>query len=191
MTAELQLQEVELEWAYRFLGFGPLVLVSTTDGMRGDVAAVAWCAPCAKEPPRLMISIGKSHKTYKNIMKTGYFGINVPTVDQLPLAMYCGSKSGHKVDKVADWPIKVYHGKVLDRLPLVEACAAWLECKIVPGVEAGEQSIIVAEAVAARCRPGVLRPDHSWDVERFPTLHHLGGRRFLAGDRLAIADPVE
>jgi len=187
MAEQFEIQQVELEWAYRFLGFGPVVLVSTTDGMKGDVSTVAWSAPCAKNPPRFVVSIGKEHKTYRNIMQTGYFGINVPTVDSLDLVMYCGTRSGHKVDKVADYPIAVRPGVVLDRLPLVQACAAWLECRLVPGVEAGTQSVIVAEAVAASCRVGVLNADHTWTLEAFPSLHPLGGRKFLAGSEVVLS----
>jgi len=183
--------ELDLGWAYRFLGYGPLVLVSTTDGTIGDVSTVAWCAPCAKKPPTFMVSIGKSHKTYKNIMKTGYFGINLPTVEALDLVMYAGTVSGNDTDKLAARKIPVGYGRKLDKLPLMKDCVAWLECKLVPGNEAGDMGIIVGEAVAASCRVGVLNDDHTWNVERFPTLHHLGGRKFLVGEKHVVADPAK
>jgi len=177
----------DLEWAYRFLGYGPVVLVSTTDGFKGDVSTVAWCAPCAKSPPTVMIAIGKSHKTYENIARTGYFGINVPTADQLDLVMYCGTRSGHKEDKLSRFPIETGRGIEFDKLPMVSACAAWLECKLVPWLEAGDQSIVVARAVAAYCREGVLNEDKTWNAQDFPPVHHLGGRKFIVGSQTTVA----
>ena len=191
MRNETGVIDVDLGWAYRFLGYGPLVLVSTTGGMKGDVSTVAWCAPCSKSPPTLMISIGKSHKTYKNIMQTGYFGINVPTTSALDLVMYAGTVSGNDTDKLAERKIPVGYGKKLDKLPLMKDCVAWLECRLVPGHEAGHMGIIVGEVIAASCRQGVLADDHTWNVEQFPTLHHLGGRKFLVGDKHVVADAVK
>lgn len=182
---------VDLEWAYRLLGFGPLVLVSTTDGIRPDVCAIAWCCPCAKTPPSFALSIGKRHKTYQNIMKTGTFGINVPTADQTDLVLYSGTVSGNNVDKFEERRIPYHFGRELTSLPLLTECAAWLECQLVPSVEAGDHAVIVGQAVAASSRPGVLLDDHTWNTRDHPTLHHLGGRNFLVGERRVVADPVK
>ena len=185
-----ELVAVNLEWAYRFLGYGPLVLVSTTDGLKPDVSTVAWCAPCAKNPPTLMIAIGKSHKTYRNIMKTGYFGINLPGPEHLDMVMYAGTVSGNDTDKFKQRGLRPWYGQTIGKLPLMQESVAWLECRIVPGVEAGDHSIIIARAEAAWCRPGVLLDDHTWNTVDYPTLHHLGGRRFLVGKDEVLADPV-
>lgn len=180
-------QPLPLEWAYRLVNFGPLVLVSTTDGRKANVCTVAWCAPCAKKPPTVAISIGKRHKTYKNIMKTGFFGLNIPTADQLPLAWYCGKISGNSVDKIADRGIELFYGSILKTLPLLKACSAWLECKIVPGAEAGDHGIIVAQVVSAGCRAGAVNEQYNWQSQAFPTLHHLGGRSFAVSGKVIEA----
>lgn len=191
MTTDSELMAVDLAWAYRLLGFGPLVLVSTTDGTRPDVSAIAWCCPCSKKPPTFALSIGKRHRTYKNIMRTGYFGINVPTADLTDLVLYAGTASGNEVDKFAARKIPYRLGTELPSLPLLSQCAAWLECKLIPGSEAGDHSVVMGEAVAVSCRAGVLGDDHTWNVETYPTLHHLGGRNFLVGDRRVTATPIK
>ncbi len=40
----------------------------------------------------------------------------------------------------------------------------------------------------ASCRIGILSPEFSWNVEAFPTLHHLGGSRFMVGERMMSVD---
>ncbi len=191
MTTDQNIVTVDLQWAYRLMGFGPLVLVSTTDGIRPDVAAIAWCSPCAKHPPTFALAIGKRHKTYQNIMKTGYFGINVPTADLTELVLYSGTVSGNNVDKFHERRIPYHSGQELTKLPLLTDCAAWLECKLIPSLESGDNSLIVGEAVAASSRAGVLKEDHTWNAEEYPTLHHLGGRSFLVGERRIVAPPVK
>jgi len=187
MDNQTSVQQIDLDWAYRFIGFGPVVLISTTDGMKRDVSTVAWVSPCSKNPPTLMIAMGRDHLTWKNIMKTGWFAVNVPTADQLDLVMYCGTVSGRDVDKFSDRSIRVLQGTANEKLPLLADCAAWLECRIIPWVEAGDHSVLVAEVKAASCKEGVLLPDHSWDAARFPTLHHLGGRKFIKGSEILVA----
>jgi flavin reductase (DIM6/NTAB) family NADH-FMN oxidoreductase RutF len=191
MNDNANIVTVDSDWAYRLMGFGPLVLVTTSDGIRPDVSAIAWCCPCAKNPATFALAIGKRHKTYQNIMKTGYFGINIPTADLTDLVLYSGTVSGNKVDKFEERRIPYHFGKTLTKVPLLTECAAWLECKLVPSLETGDNSLIVGEAAGASCKKGVLTDDHTWNVEQFPTLHHLGGRSFLVGEKRIVAPPVK
>lgn len=184
----MELTQVPLDFAYRLINSGPVLLVSSTDGLHRNVCTVAWACPCSKNPPTIAIALGKSHRTYKNIMQTGYFGLNVPTADLLDLVWLCGSKSGHRVDKVSDGNIPIRLGTTYDKLPLVDSCAAWLECKMVPGAEAGDHGVIVAQAVTASCRPGVLNDDRTWNSADFPTLHHVGGKRFVVGKDQVVVE---
>ena len=187
MTTPNDLQPVPLPWAYRLLNHGPLVLVSTTDGEVGDVSTVAWARPCRKDPPRFSLTVGTSHRTWKNLMKTGILGLNIPATDLVDLVLFCGSVSGDDVDKIAARSIPIRPGGTLISLPLVDSCAAWLECRVTPETLAEGSSRIEVEAVAASCRVGVLSPKFTWNVDACPTLHHLGGSSFLVGDRVIDA----
>ena len=188
MTISPDLQPIPLPWAYRLLNHGPLVLLSTTDGSTPDVSTVAWSKPCRKDPPQFCLTVGTSHRTYKNLARTGIVGINIPTADLADLVLYCGRNSGDDVDKVSARSIELRPGEELTELPLIASCAAWLECRVLPEcLEAGTSDLTV-EAVAASCRAGVLSPEYSWNVEAFPTLHHLGGTRFMVGERMMTVE---
>jgi flavin reductase (DIM6/NTAB) family NADH-FMN oxidoreductase RutF len=189
MCDKTTFQSVDLDWAYRLMGFGPLVMVSTTDGLRPNAAAIAWAAPLAKTPPTFALAVGKGHKTYKNIMKTGTFAINIPTAKDVDTVLWTGSVSGNEVDKFSARRLNYRPGAVHSKLPLMDDAAAWLECTLVPGVDAGDNSMVVGVAVAASCRKGVLLADQTWNQADFPTLHHLGGRSFLVGRERVVAQP--
>jgi flavin reductase (DIM6/NTAB) family NADH-FMN oxidoreductase RutF len=188
MTIARDIQDIPLRWAYRFLNHGPLVLISTTDGEQPNVSTVAWARPCQKDPPRFSLTIGTSHRTYKNLALNGMVGINVPTAELMEQVLYFGRVSGDDVDKIGVQGGPIRQGADLTDLPLLNNCAAWLECKVSPESLAAGTSHVQVEAVAASCRSGVFSPQFTWNVDAFQTLHHLGGSRFVVGERTLSAD---
>ncbi len=175
------IQSVPLGKATRLVNYGPVVMVSSSDGSKSNVCTVAWCVPQRKSPPRFALAIGRSHKSYLNIMKTGALGINVPSEADLDLLYYVGTHSGNDFDKVRERNIEMLRGTGIETLPLVKQSAAWIECKLVHSEASRDRGIIVVEGVAAHCRKGVLDADYVWNTKDFPTLHHLGGKKFVVG----------
>lgn len=188
MTLTNDSQNIPLQWAYRLLNHGPLVLISTTDGEHPNVSTVAWARPCKKDPPRFSLTIGTSHRTYKNLALNGLVGINVPTAELMEQVLYFGRVSGDDEDKIGLQGVPIRQGAELADLPLLDNCAAWLECKLTPESLASGTSQVQVEAVAASCRTGVLSSEFTWNVESYKTLHHLGGSRFLVGERMVNAE---
>lgn len=187
MSNGREIVDVPLENATRFLNFGAVTLISTTDGTTPDASAVAWSKPCAKTPPTFTLTVGTRHKTWENLARTGMLGINIPTADLVDTVMYCGRNSGHDGDKLSRGRIAVRYGRVLKELPLLEACAAWLECRVdMDALEEGN-SLVRVEAVGASCVKGVLSEQFTWNTVDFPTLHHMGGSRFMkAGEVIDV-----
>ena len=174
----MDLEQVELSNAYRLIGHGPTVLVSTYDDEGvPNACAVAWVAPASKAPPRFVLRIGEGHKTYQNLMARKACVINVPTADNLVVVMICGRRSGKAGDKLTPAGIVTVPASAVDA-PKLTCCAAWLECELLGNLELAGSNLVLVEAKAVSCRPGVMGPGAHMDVERFPTLHHLGGDRF-------------
>jgi len=175
--------ELDLARAYRLINHGPVVMVSTTDGETANACTVAWCAPASRAPARIALTLGRGHKTYENLVATKECVINVPTVDSLGEVMVCGKKTGHDGDKLGPAGIEVLPSSRVGA-PRLARCAAWLECELVAPPQAEGPSIVLVEAVLAETLPGVIDGDGHFDVERFPTLHHLGGSRFTVAGRV-------
>lgn len=68
--------------------------------------------------------------------------MNIPSVDLVEEADYCGLASGAKVDKVAVCRFKVFYGKV-NSAPLIEQCPVNLECNVVHILDLGSHSLII------------------------------------------------
>jgi flavin reductase (DIM6/NTAB) family NADH-FMN oxidoreductase RutF len=171
---ELEIQK--LREAYRLIGHGPTVLVSTTDGNVPNACAVAWATPTSKEPPRFALRIGESHKTYKNLMATGSCVINIPTADAMDTVMICGRKSGNDSNKLSDAGIETLPSKQV-QAPRLACCVAFLECKLIGELQLDGTSLTLVEAVLVEYKKGLMKDGHL-DIEKHPTLHHLGGDRF-------------
>ena len=90
--------EMSLDQSHRLINHGPVVLVSTrnADGTY-DVAPVAWNCPASKDPPMLLVMVGRGHRTWENIDRTGEFIAVVPHRSQSELVIAAGSVPGEAV----------------------------------------------------------------------------------------------
>ena len=68
--------------------------------------------------------------------------MNVPSVDLVKEADYCGIDSGSKVDKVAVCNFKVFYGKV-ETAPMIEQCPVNLECRVMHMLDVGSHILVV------------------------------------------------
>lgn len=173
----MKTEKLDLPRAYRLLNHGPTVLVSTTDGSVPNACAVAWCAPVSRSPARFVLTIGQGHKTWDNLVATGECVINLPTVDALEALWVCGHETGHEGDKLGPAGIAVFPSTSV-AAPRLLCCVAWIEARLLAAPAVEDTSLVLVEAVAVETLPGVIDDDGHLDVQRFPTLHHLGGPRF-------------
>lgn len=175
---------IPLEKATRLVNHGPVVMVSTTDGQRPNACAIAWCMPYSKKPAWVALKIGKSHLTWDNLMATEDLVINVPSAEQVEAVLKVGRVKGREVsDKLALAGLAPLPSEQVGP-PRIAGCVAWLECRLVRRELAEADGIVLAEVVAAAAADGAFREDGTLDTERFPTLHHLGGDRFVADGRI-------
>jgi flavin reductase (DIM6/NTAB) family NADH-FMN oxidoreductase RutF len=120
----------------------PTVLVGAVIEGKPNFMAVAWCGVACSIPPMVSVAIRPQRHTFKGIIAAREFSVNVPSVDQVREADYCGVASGAKVDKVAVCGFKVYYGK-LRSAPLIEQCPVNLACKVEHILELGTHQLII------------------------------------------------
>jgi flavin reductase (DIM6/NTAB) family NADH-FMN oxidoreductase RutF len=93
--------------------------------------------------------------------------------------LFCGRNSGRDVDK---FPATGFNSVPAQhvRPPIIKECLAYLECRVVQEVEAGDHHLVIAEVLAAYTRPGVLAEDGMYELDRVDPLLHLGSNRFTS-----------
>ena len=179
---------VPLRRAYKLINHGPTTLITSASGDRKNVMAAAWVMGIDYEPARVAAVIAEDTFTRRLIEESGEFVVNVPTAAMIDVVYAVGKVSGEDEDKIATHVLATSPASIVVA-PLVEGCAAWLECRVIPepGVQ-GRYDLFVADVVAA------WADDASWvdGVWRFPdaahrTLHHLSAGVFMTSGDLVKA----
>jgi len=120
----------------------PTTLVGADVDGKPNFLAIAWCGIACSQPPMLSVALQPRRYTLRGIKQNMAFSVNVPSVDLVKEADYCGIRSGDKVDKVGVCDFKVFYGNV-EGAPLIEQCPVNLACRVVQMLELGSHWLIV------------------------------------------------
>ena len=122
----------------------PMYMIGTNnpDGSP-NFCIITWLGFSADDGPCIMISIGGSKLTVKNILRDGRFSANMVTEDNLWLADYFGTTKGEAGQK-NDLPYTVTRGKRTD-VPILEESHWIYECEVVRHLELNGANLFVAK----------------------------------------------
>lgn len=120
----------------------PALLIGANVDGKPNFMAVAWGGIANSEPPMVAIAIRPNRYTHKGISQNSAFSVNIPSVDLVKEADYCGCTSGTKVNKAEACKFNVFYGK-LGNAPLIEQCPVNLECKVAHTLELGSHSLFI------------------------------------------------
>ena len=169
---------IPLDTAYRLLGPGPVVLVSSLYNKRAGLTPIAWTMPVSDDPPMVALEIWNKHFIYKAILQTGDFVINIPSSDMTELVRKLGSVSGAKMDKFSEYKlVKERSEKV--RSPRLRSAIGILECRLRKDDRMLKKyNIVLGDVVHAEAESTVFTD--RWCPEKHgpKIIHHLGGKIF-------------
>lgn len=181
----MKLMEIKNEEAYKLINHGPTVIVTTFDGQgKHNAATIAWTSPLDMAPAKFIAVISKEHKTFANLDKTKECVINIPSYKNKELVLALGAKSGFTADKLKN--VKTSPSSNV-KPARIDSCIAFIEAKFLKAESNVEADLLVFEVVSAFVREDAVRgngKNFMLDVEKYPTLHHLGGKNFAVCDRI-------
>lgn len=180
-------EEIPLEYAYRLLNPGGVVLLSVgTMGGRDNLLPITWNMPVRKDPPGLALVCSREHFSYPLLALSRQFGVNIFSAEHAPTLLACGTVSGFDVgDKFERFQLE-REAAVHISAPLVAQAIAHLECTMVQEVSVGSSSLIVANVLRATARNDVFS-EGQWRFDRGLTLlHHLSSDRFCISDKAIV-----
>jgi len=131
---------------YALLEPGPVLLLSTAHRGQRNVMTMSWHSMLEFEPPLVGCVVSDRSLSHRLLRASGEGVLNIPT------------------EKIAD--------KVA--APLLDACFASLECKVVDTGMVRKYAFFVLEVVAAWADPKVKNPR---------TLHHRGFGNFMVAGK--------
>ena len=180
---------VPLDKAYRLLNHGPTVLVSAAYAGQHNVMAAAWACALDFAPPKVTVVLDKATRTRELVEASGMFALQLPTVPQAAMTVGIGTDSAKTLpDKLQRHGVEVFempgNHPAQTTPPLVQGCAAWLVCRVIPEPHNQQAyDLFIGEVVAAWADDRVFRNGH-WEFDTAPdalrTLHYVAGGQFYA-----------
>jgi len=179
---------VPLRRAYKLINHGPTTLITSASGGRRNVMTAAWVMAVDFDPAKIVAVIAADTFTRQLIEASGEFIVNVPTAKMIDAVYAAGQVSGEDVDKFATLTLATSAASIVGA-PLIDGCAAWLECKVVPEPHMQESYDLFVGDVVAAWADDASFVDGLW---RFPrdedrTLHHLSSGTFVASGDIVKA----
>jgi flavin reductase (DIM6/NTAB) family NADH-FMN oxidoreductase RutF len=163
----------------------PVVVIGTKDGAKTNFMTAAWVVQVDYNPPMIGVVLSKNHLTVANIKKTGWFSINVPTVDQVVATDYVGIYSGSEKDKSEKFP--VFYSKQ-KKVPMIEGCGISMECRLVETLEINTDPFFIGKIETLFGKEDVLLNDKPDFINMKPLLYSSSdGSYWSVGERLAKA----
>ena len=141
-----------------------VVVISTRLGDEFRGLTASSLVSISLEPPMVLVGLERESATRAAILETKAFNVSLLARAQEFLADRFAGRAPAIDVRWANLP----HRLGANGIPLVEGCAAWLECSLVETHRAGDHDILVGEVEAATAGSGA--PLILWD-RTFWTLH--------------------
>jgi len=171
---------VDLARCTRLLNHGPVTIITSQHDGRTNVMAASWAMPLDFSPPKIAVVIDNNTLTRRLVEASGVFGLQLPGVAFARETLAVGTSNGVDLDKFAAFRLETFRAEKID-VPMLAACTAWLECKVIPD-DSQRHDLILAEVVAASADRRVYS-DNRWHFEDAPdlrTCHYVAGGTFFA-----------
>jgi flavin reductase (DIM6/NTAB) family NADH-FMN oxidoreductase RutF len=123
----------------------PVVLVGANVKGKANFLAAAWFMAAGISPPKVAVTLNKTHYTNQGIKDNKTFSVCIPSMDMMKAADYCGIVSGLKADKSGVFD--VFYGK-LKTAPMIAECPVNLECSLDKVIDNGSHEMFIGDIVS-------------------------------------------
>jgi flavin reductase (DIM6/NTAB) family NADH-FMN oxidoreductase RutF len=130
-----------------------VVTARTGDELKGLTASSL--VSISLQPPLVLVGLERASATRAVVLETGAFNVNVLTRNQEFIADRFAGRA-----PAVDWRT-LAHRPGTNGIPLLDGCAAWLECRLTQSHTAGDHEIVVGAVEAAEIGSG--DPIILWD----------------------------
>lgn len=144
----MAIKPVELIKAYHLLQVGSTTMISAKHDGDANVMAADWVG--LGGPNKVIAYIGKQAYTRQLVERSGYFVVHIPTLQQMETVLYVGEHSKNTMPGKLDI-LPLFYQEEFD-IPMVEGCADWLVCKVIPNPHQEQNSAKARNLITVRER---------------------------------------
>ena len=123
---------------------GVYIVGSAHEGKINGMTA-AWVTQVSFSPKMVAVAIAPERYTFELVSRSGKFSLSLLKEDQLELAKRFGFYSGRAEEKFSGVD---YH--LVDGLPVLDDCVAWVSCEVEGSCQAGDHVVFVGRVVKAK-----------------------------------------
>jgi flavin reductase (DIM6/NTAB) family NADH-FMN oxidoreductase RutF len=163
------METLALAHVYRLLEPGPVALLITQNQGRPNVMTMSWHMMVEFTPPRVACIVSQGDYSFAALRATRECVIAIPAVALAPTVVAIGNCSGRDTDKFQAFGLAQLPAQQVAP-PLLAACFANLECKVVETRLVNKYNLFVLEVLQAWRDPRQKNPK---------TIHHRGYGDFV------------
>lgn len=134
-----------------------IAIAKDADGKHNPIT-ISWTMFTSIEPPMLAISVNRQRHSAGALRHSREFVLSLVSSEMVKDAVFCGTKSGRDLDKLAECGTKTQPATKIDSVLLADAVANF-ECELESEHATGDHIIFVGRIVATHVHqdPGVRR----------------------------------
>ena len=136
------MEEAIKKQVLRLFTYG-LYAVSVADGGEVNAFTANWLSQASFDPPLLMVSVENASKSLGMIRNSRRFAVNVLESGQRELAGALGKTALKVPDKLKGLGYDISESGC----PLLHDALAWVECRVINSIHAGDSTIIIGEVI--------------------------------------------
>ena len=122
----------------------PILIVGANVNGRADFVEIGSGGILSSEPPTIAIPFRHNRHYLKGTLENRTFSVNIPSVDQVIVADYCGMFSGKEKDKAKDCNFTVFYGK-LKNAPMIDEFPINFECTMLHIIGTTSHEIVIGQ----------------------------------------------
>lgn len=173
--------KVKTEGFYEILSPRCTVLITTADQEgRPNAAPFSFVTPVSASPPLVLFAAAPQRHTLANVRETGEFVLNVVPQQLLDKLWICSKAFPKGVNEINEAGLTERKSAAV-KVPGIEECAGWVECRMEFEKEAGDHVLVVGRVVDAECRDEFIE-EGQFDVSRARLVMHIRGTRFVVAE---------
>lgn len=162
----------------------PVVLISSGNLEKANIATVAWTGIINTEPAMLYISLRESRYSHKIISKSKEFVVNIPSDNFAREVDFCGTKSGKNIDKFKECKFTKRISNVISA-PAIKECPINIECIVKEQKNLGSHDIFISEIVSVSVDKSILTENNKIDYVKAKLLAYADGKYFSCNKVIA------
>jgi flavin reductase (DIM6/NTAB) family NADH-FMN oxidoreductase RutF len=141
----MTLDSETLRRAMRAWTTGVTVVTAAHEGQRYGMTVNSFTS-ISLEPPRVSVALRRLTHTHELVEKSGEFAITILSADQSHLS----DRFAGKMPEITDRFEGLETHKLLIEAPLLKGGMAYLNCRVVNSIPVGENTLFIAEVIAAQ-----------------------------------------